>query len=231
MLLSDTRLNFTVLLKRIIIASSLLTSSYVAASQELCNEMSSSLQKMGVSSVEASEYAFDVSRALKQGKVLDYLQVDLPEHGTRYLMLENLLGDYLELREGRTQTVEFDMLKRLPRSSIKMDYVVSVGSGNIVNHKRVEALIAKATRLGVRFFPVVTGEAYKPLLQRLASGSKGRIIDLSSKGNPCAKLSSDSKLIALQARGDDLEKNKVDISHMPLRHQKFADDLIDVIKD
>ena len=48
--------------------------------------MSSSLQKMGVSSVEAFEYAFDVSRALKQGKVLDYLQVDLPL--TRYEVLD-----------------------------------------------------------------------------------------------------------------------------------------------
>ena len=146
-------------------------------------------------------------------------------------MLENLLGEYLELREGRTQTVEFDMLKRLPRSSIKMDYIVSVGSGNVVNHKRVEALISKATRLGVRFFPVVTGEAYKPLLERLAAGSKGKIIDLSSKGNPCAKFSSDDKLAALQSGRSDLERNAVDISEMPLRHQKFADDLIDVIKD
>ena len=70
MLLSDTQFYFSVLLKRIIIASSLLTSSYVVASQDLCNEMSSSLQKMGVSRVDASEYAFDVSRALSKARFL-----------------------------------------------------------------------------------------------------------------------------------------------------------------
>ena len=149
--------------------------------------MTKPLQEFGLDQTKASAYVFDVVESLRKGFAMDYLEIDSPEFGKRYITTDVLFSDSLFLRKGRTQMVDFDMLKRIPRSSIKMDYLVMLSSDKDINAKRVELVAKKANQLGARLFPIAVGkEGVNPHLIELAKQTRGQVINFSGKINPCA---------------------------------------------
>jgi hypothetical protein len=156
----------------------------------ICKQMAKPIENLGLSSKAAQEYVFDVVSAIRSGNYMDYLEVDTPEHGKRYLTTDMLLSERFYLRPGRTQIVNFDMLKRLPRSSVKMDYLVAITPEDTIDERRVNLVISKANKMGVRFFPIWAARTSPTdLLKKLAKETRGELIDLSGRMNPCAKAS------------------------------------------
>ena len=95
--------------------ANLILSSFAQASpfkgKAICNSMALEIEKLGLSNAQAHEYVFDVVASIRSGNYMDYLEVDTPENGKRYLTTDMLLSDSFFLRKGRTQTVNFEMLK------------------------------------------------------------------------------------------------------------------------
>ncbi|MDB2447233.1 hypothetical protein N9W79_01270 [bacterium] len=227
------------LLAAAVVSGSASASSFSSkfSGKKLCSSMAHQIEALGLSSAEAHEYVFDVVSAIRSGNYMDYLEVQTPDDGKRFLTTDMLFSEAFFLRKGRTQIVNFEMLKRLPRSSVKMDYLVVITPDDSIDDKKVSAVIRKANQMGVRFFPIWAGRTEaSQLLVNLSSKTRGEIIDLSGRMNPCASASSQAKL---SSKTPETAKESVELVNVPskdipakdlARHNEFSKDLRDLIK-
>jgi len=162
---------------------------------KVCHNMAIPLEELGLSKHSAYEYVFDVVSRIRSGNLMDYFEVNTPDNGKRYLTASNLFDRVLYLRDGRTQIVNFEMLKRLPRSQLKIDYLVAITPDDTVDERKVSKVIEKANLMGVRLFPIWAGRD-KPsrMIEILAQKTRGKLVDLSGKINPCLKASMNAKI-------------------------------------
>lgn len=162
------------------------TSSFASTSHYgFCGAVSKRISSFDVASGKSLELASKYLTNLKNGEVLDFVEVD-SDLGKRFLMADMILPSWLKLREGRTQTVDFNDLKRLPRTGTRLDYLVVASDIRQVTEARVSKLGEKSVFMGVRFFPIATGDTKTDrLLLRLATLSRGTMIDISAAVDSC----------------------------------------------
>lgn len=162
---------------------------------ELCRSMIDQIQKAGISQGRSSQYVNEVVNDFRSGMFLDYYEFTSASGSKKFITTDVFFSELFFLRQGRTQVIGFDMLKRLPRSGIKMDYIVYITSTDSVDAKKVRLVIKKATEMGVRIFPVWAGQKNAdPMLLSLAYRTRGALIDFSGFSNPCMGSSGSNKM-------------------------------------
>lgn len=181
---------------KIILTFLILTqSAYALSGAEVCHSMANEMSSIGIERSASYEAAFQISSAFKKGELMDYVELETPKNGKRFYTIDFLLSKALGLRDGRTQTLTFEMLKRLPRSQVKMDYIVIPTESDEIDAPKVSAVIKMANSMGVRVFSILTKEGEENrLLSQLSQQTRGQVIDLSSKLNPCAIASLEAKV-------------------------------------
>ena len=169
-----------------------------ALNTRMCKSMATQIETFGLLRMESSRYIEEVVASFRSGQYMEYLVIDTPNDGRRYITVDLLFADGLFLRKGRTQIVSFGMLKRLPRSNIKMDYLVVITPDDEVDEHKVGLVVKKSSAMGVRLFPIWAGRNRASLaLQRLAENTRGQVIDFSGSTNPCAQKNVDNREMAL----------------------------------